>query len=94
MPITFRSVSDIISVCLLVKDLIDALNKAQGSKAEYQSVTRELWILDRVLLEIDLLVRTYGGVTPKLEALCEIAKRAVNRCRELVSKFLIKIKKY
>jgi hypothetical protein len=94
MPITFGSVGDIISVCLLVKDLVDALDKARGSKAEYQSVTRELWILDRVLLEIDLLARTHGGVTPELEALCETAKKAVDRCRELVSEFLTKIKKY
>ena len=94
MPITFGSVGDIISVCLLVKDLVDALDKVRGSKAEYQSVTRELWILDRVLLEIDLLVRTHGGVTPELEALCETTKKAVNRCRELVSEFSTKIKKY
>jgi hypothetical protein len=95
MPVTFGSVGDIISVCLLVKDLVDALDKARGSKAEYQSLTRELWILDRVLLEIDLLSRTHGGgTTPELEALCQTATKAVDRCRELVSDFLDRIKKY
>ncbi|ORX97798.1 hypothetical protein BCR34DRAFT_456510, partial [Clohesyomyces aquaticus] len=84
MPITFGSVGDIISVCLLVKDLVDALDKARGSKAEYLSLTRELWILDRVLLEIDLLARTHGGgSTPELDALCQTARRAVDRCKEL-----------
>ncbi|KAH7395284.1 hypothetical protein DE146DRAFT_721709 [Phaeosphaeria sp. MPI-PUGE-AT-0046c] len=84
MPITFGSVGDIISVCLLVKDLVDALDKARGSKAEYRSLIRELWILDRSLLEIDLLARTHGGgATPELEALCETARKAVIRCREL-----------
>lgn len=95
MPITFGSVGDIISVCLLVKDLVDALDKARGSKAEYQSLTRELRILDRVLLEVHLLARTHGGGnTPELEALCETARKAVDRCKDLVSNFLVKLKKY
>ncbi|KAF2108018.1 hypothetical protein BDV96DRAFT_672475, partial [Lophiotrema nucula] len=95
MPITFGSVGDIISVCLLVKDLVDALDKTRGSKAEYQSLTRELWILDRVLLEVDLLARTHGdGSIPELNALCETAKKAVDRCRDLVSDFQRKLRKY
>jgi ribosomal protein S9 len=95
MPITFGSVGDIISVCLLVKDLVDALDKTRGSKAEYQSLIRELWILDRSLLEIDLLARTHGGgATPELEALCQTAKKAVDRCRELVKDFHSKLRKY
>jgi hypothetical protein len=80
---------------LLVKDLVDALDKARGSKAEYQSLTRELWILDRTLLEIDLLARTHGGgATAEMAALCETAKKAVDRCKALVSDFLNQIKKY
>lgn len=95
MPITFGAVGDIISVCLLVKDLVEALDKARGSEAEYQSLIRELWILDRVLLEIDLLTRTHGGgATPELEALCETARKAVERCKELVGDFMKRIKKY
>jgi hypothetical protein len=95
MPITFGAVGDIISVCLLVKDLVDALDKTRGSKAEYQSLTRELRILDRVLLEIDLLARRHGGgVTPELEALCKTARKAVDLCNELVGDFLQRLKKY
>jgi hypothetical protein len=95
MPITFGAVGDIISVCLLVKDLVDALDKARGSKAEYQSAIRELWILDRVLLEIDLLTRMHGdGSTPELRSLCETAKHAATRCKGLVSTFLARVHKY
>lgn len=95
MPITFGAVGDIISVCLLVKDLVDALDTARGSKAEYQSLTRELWILDRVLLEIDRFARVYGsGATPELDALCQTARKTVDECKELVSDFLKRIKKY
>ncbi|KAF1837793.1 hypothetical protein BDW02DRAFT_466187, partial [Decorospora gaudefroyi] len=95
MPITFGAVGDIISVCLLVKDLVEALDKARGSKAEYQAAIRELWILDRALLEIDLLMRQHGdGSTPELRSLCETGKRAVARCQGLVSTFLGRIRKY
>ncbi|RMZ71352.1 vegetative cell wall gp1 [Pyrenophora seminiperda CCB06] len=95
MSVTFGSVGDIISVCLLVKDLVIALDKTRGSKAEYQATIRELWILDRALLEIDLLTRQHGsGATPELRSLCETAKQAVSRCQELVSDFLARIRKY
>lgn len=67
MPVTFGSVGDIISVCLLVKDLVEALDKARGSKAEYQSAIRELWILDRALLEIELFTKAHENAsTPEL----------------------------
>jgi hypothetical protein len=80
MPITFGAVGDIISVCLLVKDLVGALDKARGSKAEYQSVIRELQILERITLEIDLLTRCHGdGATPELRSLCETSKQATTR---------------
>lgn len=95
MPVTFGSVGDIISVCLLVKDLVEALDKARGSKAEYQSVIRDLWTLNRALLEIDLLTRQHGdGATPELKGLCETAKVAASRCRELLESFLGRLKKY
>ncbi|KAH3987371.1 hypothetical protein HBH70_009260 [Parastagonospora nodorum] len=95
MPITFGAVGDIISVCLLVKDLVEALDKARGSKAEYQSAIRELWILDRALLEIDLLSRVHGGgATPALQGLCATAKQAVIRCKGLVSDFLHRVRRY
>jgi hypothetical protein len=95
MPITFGAVGDIISVCLLVKDLIEVLHKARGSKAEYQAAIRKLWILDRALLEIDLFNRQYGdGSIPELQGLCETANRAVTRCRTLVTTFLGRIRKY
>jgi hypothetical protein len=95
MPITFGSVGDIIAVCLLVKDLVDALDKSRGSKADYHLLTRELWILDRILLEIDLFARSHGaGSTPEIEALCVTASKAVDRCKELVNDFSKRLKTY
>ncbi|CAN9225294.1 unnamed protein product [Alternaria alternata] len=95
MPVTFGAVGDIISVVLLVKDLVTTLDEARGSKAEYQAVIRELWLLDRTLLEIDLLTRQHGdGATPELRSLCETAKRAVSRCNDLISTFSQRIQRY
>jgi hypothetical protein len=42
MPITFGSVGDIISISLLVKDAMKALDDSRGSGGEYQGVIREL----------------------------------------------------
>ncbi|KAI2484524.1 hypothetical protein Ptr902_03464 [Pyrenophora tritici-repentis] len=78
MSVTFGSVGDIISVCLLVKDLVTALDKARGSKAEYQAAIRDLWILERVLLEIELITKQHGSeATPELRSLWETANQAM-----------------
>lgn len=90
---TFGSVGDIIAVCLLVKDLVDALDKSSGSKAEYQSLIEELRILDRALLEIEQFSRNQTG-TPELTSVCQTAKEAVDRCKESVTEFSQKIRKY
>lgn len=95
MPVTFGSVGDIISVCLLVKDLVEALDKARGSRAEYQSAIRELWILDRTLLEIELFTKAHESAsTPELRGICDTARVAAVRCKELVSTFLSRVKRY
>ena len=86
MPVTFGAVGDIISVVLLVKDLVATLDEARGSKAEYQAAIHELWLLDRTLLEIELLTREHAdGATPELRGLCGTAKRAVARCHDQVT---------
>ncbi|CAN9096864.1 unnamed protein product [Alternaria alternata] len=95
MPVTFGAVGDIISVVLLVKDLVATLDEARGSKAEYQAAIHELWLLDRTLLQIELLTREHAdGATPELRGLCETAKRAVARCHDQVTTFLQRIRKY
>lgn len=55
MPITFGSVSDIISTVLLIKVLVKALNDSQGSGSEYCELIRELWSLEVALLEVENL---------------------------------------
>lgn len=91
--VTFNSVGDIISVSLLIKDLALALDASKGAAAEYQEVTRELHVLDIALLEVERLARTHEA-TPELQALCEIARRSVDKSRICVNNFTERIKKY
>lgn len=93
MPVTFGSVGDIIAVCLLVKDLVDALDKSRGSKAEYRSLISELRTLERVLLHIDTFSRN-NGANPGLRGILQTIGEAVAHCQGLVSEFLQRVKKY
>jgi len=93
MVITVSSVGDIISVCLLVKDLVVALNSIRGSSAEYQAVVQELHMLDIALLQVERLARTQRS-TPHIEALYETGKTTVEKCRISISRFMKTIDKF
>jgi hypothetical protein len=93
MPVTFGSVGDIISVSILVKDLIAALDNAQGAASEYQSLIRELSSLDRALLQVDILSRSFES-SIEMNALCATAQQTVENCRSSMNSFLQGIRKY
>ncbi len=93
MPITCGSVGDIISVSLLIKDLVKCLDESRGSSAEYQTVIRELWGLDRALLEVELLLRSYKQ-SAELSRLCETANRCAEQCRRCIEDFRGRTKRY
>ena len=96
MPVvgfTFGSVGDIISLSILIKDLVNALDETQGASAEYREIMRELQALDRVLLEVEQLARGCEE-TMELNALRVTARRIVDECRESIESFLNKVKKY
>lgn len=93
MPVTFGSVGDIVSVCLLVKDLVKALDDSRGASAEYQGLIRELWALDRVLLEVDSLCRRCPD-SVQLNALKQTAGQIAYQCRDSITGFLTKIRRY
>lgn len=60
--ITFGSVGDIISICLLAKEIIGAIDESRGSAKEYQELTDELRSLERALLEAALLLDRHKAV--------------------------------
>ena len=94
MPVPFGfSVGDCISVCILIKDAIHALDSTRGSSAAYQEVIRELWALDRALLEVVNLAQGFE-TTVELNALSHTARRTADQCRSCIEGFLDKIKSY
>ena len=93
MPVTFGSVGDIISVSLLIKDLLVALDDTRGASGEYRAIIRELYTLDSALLHVEQLSRT-NIATPELHALCQTAQSTVTRCRTSITEFKQRLQKY
>lgn len=93
MSVTFGSVGDIIAVCVLVKDCVDALSETKGSAVAYQAIIRELYILEKALLEVDLLCRLQAG-NSDLGALFDSAKTTVESGQKSLAEFKEKTKKY
>ena len=93
MAVTFGAVGDIISVSLLIKDLLVALDDSRGASCEYRAIVRELYTLDSAILHVERLSRTHDA-TPELHALYGTARATVTRCRECIEDFKQKLKKY
>ncbi len=93
MPITFGSVGDIISVCQVVNELLQALNDCRGSSSEYQGLMRELWSFERALLEVEQLA-SHCGKLAEINALQQTAKQIATQCRSSIDDFLRKIRRY
>lgn len=93
MVVTFSSVGDIITVSLLVKDVVLALDDARGSTSEYQAIVRGLHILDISLLRVHQFVQVQHNCA-KIEALHKTAQKTVESCNISVSKFVRGINKY
>lgn len=93
MPITFGSVGDIISICLLFKDLIKTLQNSRASSTEYQAVTQELWSLEQALLQVEQSLRSCKR-SPELDALAQMAVNVAERCGKSVGEFSAHIKSY
>ncbi len=94
MPAAFGiSISDVITISILIKDVLKALDDTSGAAAEYQELCRELWALDRALLEVELLSRSYD-TSIELNALSHTVRRVADQCKECVEAFLEKIEGY
>lgn len=93
MSITFGSVGDIIAVCLLVKDCVGALSETNGSAAEYQAVIRELYVLEKALLEVGILSKTHA-TTQELNALFASLTTTIDQCRKSLASFKAKTQRY
>ena len=80
-----------MAACILIKDVITALNDSRGSVAEHNEICRELWSLDRALLEVHQLANN-SEETVELHALQQTARRAAAQCKDCMESYLKKIK--
>lgn len=92
--ITFGSVGDIITVCLLAKSIVAVLDKSRGSSAEYQGLVSELRSLEKSLLQpAELFSRSFVD-SPIRASLCSEILKLVNECRKTLESFQSTLKKY
>ena len=83
------SVGDFINGISLIKELINALEDSAGSSSEYRELIKELYSLERALVEVKHLNLNESQLHQKA-ALCQ----AANQCQETIDDFLQTIQKY
>ncbi|KAI4282036.1 MAG: hypothetical protein L6R38_003256 [Xanthoria sp. 2 TBL-2021] len=93
MSITFGSVGDIISVCMLIKGLVKCLDDSRGSSIEYQAVIRELHSLDHALLEVELVFLSNQG-SQEMFSLQSTVLSIAAQCEKCVTAYREKVKGY
>jgi septation ring formation regulator EzrA len=91
--ITFGSVGDIISVCLLAKKIVDTLDNTRGSSAEYRDLVTELRSLEKALLEAELVAGQHKHNKAAQPVLSEIPQLLTD-CRSTHEKLRDDISKY
>lgn len=90
---TFGAVGDFISITVLIKDIITALDDAQGSATRYRELTNELNTLRQTL---DAVQETYESpqLTHSQEDVSGIALGIVAQTKNRLNGFLQQIHKY
>lgn len=91
--VTFGSVGDIITVSLLVKSIVDALDDSRGSSAEYQGLITELRSLESSLIEVELFSRSWRDASTSI-SLHNQCLKLVNKCQKTLENFQEYLKKY
>ena len=83
------SVGDFISGLELIRQFIKALEDSSGSSKEYRDLIRELYTLERALLEVKHL-----NVDESLQPQKIATIQTVVQCQETISSFLLQIATY
>ena len=90
---SFGSVGDFIAITILIKDVVNALNNATGSKSEYKQLNKELLSLSRAFLAVELLCQTPDQI-PEVSAISIQTRRIADQCRDCIQDFLRAFDKY
>lgn len=93
--VTFGSVGDIITVCLLAKSIVEALDDSRGSSAEYHGLISEIRAFECSLLEVELLTRSEKWKDATDSASLELeCSKIILECRKTLENFQAYLKKY
>ncbi|KAK8131647.1 hypothetical protein PG984_008085 [Apiospora sp. TS-2023a] len=90
---TFGSFGDFISLSVLIKDIVKAVDDAHGSAAEYRSLAKDLDIFNDTLQEAYRLCGA-ESTNPDVQSLHELAKEAINSCQANIGLFTAQLRKY
>ncbi|RGP69629.1 vegetative cell wall [Fusarium sporotrichioides] len=87
------AVGDFISIAVLIKDIIAALDDSRGSAKEYQELVQQLNVLSQTL---DAVQQTFNNphLTHSLECISGIALDTVAKTKNCLNDFLHQISKY
>ena len=90
MPASFGfSASDFISIIKLIRDITEALEDSAGSCAEYLDLIRELYSLERALLEVKGLELDESQRPQKIALV-----QAAAQCQQTIDEFVQKIRRF
>lgn len=91
--ISFGSVGDIISVCLLAKQVVEMLDKTRGASAQYQGIIAEIRALEMSLLEVEVFARKHKDNSQISLVINKIYEQAY-ACGKIIKDFHEQLKKY
>ena len=83
------SVGDFVASIELVRQLIKALEDTAGSSAEYRGLIKELYSLERALLEVKSLDLDVSQHAQQIAL-----RQAATQCQQTIDEFLVKIRKF
>jgi len=83
------SVGDFVSGINLIRELTKALEDSAGSAAEYRELIKELYSLERALLEVKAL-----DLDESQHAQQVALRQAATQCQQTIDGFLQKIRKF
>ncbi|KAJ4120293.1 hypothetical protein NW760_007447 [Fusarium oxysporum] len=91
--LSFGSVGDFITIALLIKDIVAALDDCRGSAKQYRDLVQRLNTLHQTLEAVQQVYED-PQLTQSLEGLSKIALSAVGQIRSCLEAFLGHIRKY
>ena len=83
------SVGDFIAGINLIRQLINALEDSAGSTSEYRELIKELYSLERALIEVKHLELSKSQCNQQIAL-----RQAASQCQETIDGFLQTIRKY